>query len=188
MAIAMVVVTLLEILMHCWYCSFNGLRPLQQSRVDGARSPRSQLFKMLFTSHSSSTKSSDTDTEIEDRGTFDVLSGGVWEGISILGQETKFCCILFCICNCGDSTENVCLNFDPNPPNFGFVIVIVNPNMKADSDGSRYDIDRGSGEVGRLDGREEVWGEPGDVILLSSQHCTAGSCLTRDPHKLCFRF
>ena len=40
--------------------------------------------------------------------------------------------------------------------------------MKADSDGSRYDIDRGSGEVGRLDGREEVWGEPGDVILLST--------------------
>ena len=45
---------------------------------------------MLFTSHSSSTKSSDTDTEIEDRGTFDVLSGGVWEGISILGQELNF--------------------------------------------------------------------------------------------------
>ena len=109
------VVTLLEILMHCWYCSFNSLRPLQQSRVDGARSPRSQLFKMLFSSHRSSTNSSDTDTEIEDRGTFDVLSGGVWEGISILGQETKFCCILFCISNCGDSTENVCLNFDPNP-------------------------------------------------------------------------
>ena len=123
---------------------------------------------MLFTSHISSTNSSDTDTEIEERGTFDVLSGGVWEGISVLGQETKFCCILFCICNCGDSTENVCLNFDPNPPNFGFGIVILNPNMKADSDGSRYDIDRGSGEVGRLDGREEVWGEPGDVILLST--------------------
>ena len=95
---------------------------------------------------------------------------------------------MFCISNCGDSTENICLNFDPNPPNFGFVIVIVNPNMKADSDGSRYDIDRGSGEVGRLDGREEVWGEPGDVILLSSQHCTAGSCLTRDPHKLVLGF
>ena len=50
---------------------------------------------MLFTSHRSSTNSSDTDTEIEDRGTFDVLSGGVWEGISILGQETNFAASCF---------------------------------------------------------------------------------------------